>query len=48
MNIAVLSPPSEGLAIEVENRTQAAPQNRQAHVGHENRDKSKKAVSTGL
>lgn len=47
VNIAVLSPPSERLAIEVEYRTQAAPQNRKAHVGHENRDKSEEAVSNG-
>lgn len=47
VNIAVLSPPSERLAVEVENRTQAAPQDCKAHVGHENRDKSEEAVSNG-
>jgi hypothetical protein len=45
VNIAVLGPSSERLAIEVEHRTQTAPQNCKAHIGHENRDKSAQAVS---
>jgi hypothetical protein len=47
MHIAVLGPSSESLSIEVEHRSQAAPENSESHVGHEDRNESAEAVSDG-